>query len=370
MFNLIQHKSVSKFAGVRSSGARTAVIGVVLALIAPLTASAEELQPRVDLNNRSLVKGLDRASVPLLKRLPGAGAQAVARALSAKFGAGSKLQLAGKGTESVNPGRVRIDGADGAWGIDVKGDGSAARVQRYDYLKTAPRVAPQQRIASAELEALGRQFIATDLRDFVRVTSDDELVALKTEYQVESAGQGPTLAREEVAAATVVFGRKRKGVDIVGAGSKIMVTFANDRQPVAFSFDWPEYVETGKVQRVQSIDLIRERVTALSSMRFQAASVTIRRFECGYFDAGARTRTRDLSASIQSACLVHYVGSSATGKPGSIGPDEGVMDPIPAGELVEADTAWPHAAAVRQYGDICRQSPVAGAFNADPGAAR
>jgi hypothetical protein len=75
------------------------------------------------------------------------------------------------------------------------------------------------------------------------------------------------------------------------------------------------------------------------------------------------------NAPIQLACFVDYLGSKAA-QLGMIGPDDAIVDPIPAGEVVEADAAWPHAVAARKYGDVCRQTSVGGAFApTDPGAA-
>jgi len=186
----------------------------------------------------------------------------------------------------------------------------------------------------------------------------DELVALKTRYQVETMGEGERTVSEEVAANFVVFGRRHNGVDILGAGSKIMVAFANDRTPVAFSYDWPRYIDEGKSQRVHEISSIRERVAALSTMRFPASTVSVRRFECGSFDPGVRLSRRDANAPVQAACMVHYVGSkpSIGGVPGSATTEEFIIDPIPAGLVVEEDLAWPHAIAVREHGDVCRAS--------------
>jgi len=336
-----------------------------VSLIAGASAAyAEELPARADLNKRSLAKGLDKSSVALLRRLPGKGAVQAARALQTKFAAGSSFAIAGAGKETQDAKRFRIEGPQGAWSINIKGDGTAANVSRYDYLKTSPRVAPAQRLSAADLEKLGRQFIAKELSEFVKLDASDELVALKTQYQVESTGKGASTVREEVAAATIVFGRKHLGVDVVGAGSKVMVTFANDHQPVAFAYDWPEYVDTGRTQAILSPDLIWARSIALATMRFAATSVAVRRFECGYFDPGARFSKRDKNAPIQAACVAHYVGSQAPTQAGATGRDEAVGDPIPIGVTVEADAGWPHATAVRTFGDVSRQT----AFGlADPG---
>jgi hypothetical protein len=181
---------------------------------------------------------------------------------------------------------------------------------------------------------------------------------------VESGGKGATVVTQEVVAATIVFGRKHQGVDIVGAGSKVMVTFANDQQPVAFAYDWPEYVDAGKSQAVLSPDLIWARSTSLATMRFPATSVAVRRFECGYFDPGARFSKRDPSAVIQAACVAHYVGSQPATQSGVPGVDEAVGDPIPIGVTVEPDAGWPHATVLRAFGDVSRQTPF---VLADPG---
>jgi hypothetical protein len=334
-------------------------------------ANAEKLAGFNEMNNRSTINGFNRDSIPLLKRAKGPGAAKTARELHARFSGQSPNALIGP-IETVETDKgVRIKGSLANWTIHVKGDGSSARLEKYEYLKSAPRVPRSQRLTSVELEQLGRKFVGTDLRDFVVLDPSDELVALKTKYQVEAVGEGERTITEEVAANFIVFGRRHNGVDIVGAGSKIMVAFANDRTPVAFSYDWPRYIDQGKSQRVHEISTIRERVAALSTMRLPASTVSVRRFECGSFDPGVRLSRRDDNAQIQAACMVHYVGSkpSSDAVSGSATTEESISDPIPAGIVVEEDLAWPHAIAVRKHGDVCRSSVLNATSTPRPGPA-
>jgi len=248
----------------------------------------------------------------------------------------------------------------------LKGDGSAAKVSNYDYLDKSLRVLPTDRPQLDILETMGRRFVETELKDFVRLGKDEELVPMKTEYQIDDEGRGNETLKEELVASTIIFGRRVGGVDVLGAGSKVMVTFANDGIPVAFAYDWPEYRATGQKQDVLDISLIRERASALATMRFGSESVDIRRFECGYVDRGARRARSDLQAPIQAGCWVTYVGSRTAPnyvpKAGDH-PSYGIQqtatgDAIPAGKTVEMDYDWPHVINIIEHGDVCAVSEL------------
>jgi hypothetical protein len=303
--------------------------------------------------------------------VPGPGAAAAAQAIFAHFKqSNSPLRIGSVRNSSESDQRIIVTGSEG-WTLDIKGDGTSVRMANTDYLFASPRVSRDNKPTAESLEALGRAFIASELKDFVRLSSADTLVALRTLYQVESDQQiGKAEVHQEVTAATIMFGRKVDGVSVVGAGSKVSVTFANDGMPVAFSYDWPEYRANGRVQKVLPIEAIRERSSACASRRPTSASVELRRFECGYVDVGARLSRRDPSAPIQSGCFAHYVGTQAapdaTGKP-SADPKSPVEDvataePIPIGEDVEVDRGWPHAAALAAHGDVCAVSQLSSAI--------
>lgn len=331
------------------------VCGVVAGLCISQSASAERLPNLTGLDNRSWSKGVDRQEIRLLKRLPGPGARKTMSALKSRFVAsGSAFALRGMSVETESARGLRADGADGAWSLLVRGDGTAARASNYAALATSPRRHPSKRFASDELEAMGRRFIGVELSDAVRLGANEELVALKTEHEVDAIGKGNTTLREEVVASTIVFGRRIDGIDVVGPGSKVSVTFDMRGAPVSFVYDWPEYQQTGQSQKVLPIEGIWERVNAHASARFQKDSVGVKQFACGYVDVGVRPKKRDAEALIQSGCYVQYEGSDVTAvAKGESASTKGTVDYIPVGESVAQDQGWPQAVAIRKHGDIC-----------------
>ena len=142
---------------------------------------------------------------------------------------------------------------------------------------------------------------------------------------------------EQVLASTVVFTRSVGGVAVVGPGSKIAVTFANDGTPVAFDVDWAPYYTAGPVQAVLPVDRILGRSRALGS---SASEEKLDRMECGYLDLGGRKRSS--GALLQAGCFLQL--SIRT-------PDEeghfltGLVEAVPAGAVVLPDPSWPEAPA-------------------------
>ena len=161
---------------------------------------------------------------------------------------------------------------------------------------------------------------------------------MKTQYEIEDSADDRGVFYEGLIASMVVFGRTIDGLDIVGAGSKVAITFANDGTSVAVDCDWPQYSKLDAWQKVLDIRDIEERARVQSRIRVGDSSVE--RFECGYFDAGGKKRRRDLTAPIQTACFVHEL-ETKTANFMPIG--SGRITVLPIGEKVEYDDAWPMA---------------------------
>jgi len=313
---------------------------------------AADFPQRVESAKRSAAQGLGKAEIPLLKRRPGPGMSAVAGVLARKFSqSAAPITTRGRSKTQTHRNRVRIAG-DG-WALQVYGDGTKARYRNSAYLdRYASHARPVgQRLSESRLEALGRQFIREHLQDAVVLGANEALVPFFTEFQI--GGGGPTKAgapmiEEQVVANTVVFSRAVNGTDVVGPGSKIAITFANDEKAVGFDFDWPAYEPAGKTQRVVPLPEIQKRLQELGSVKTDSPGVKVERFECGYFDAGL-TR-RDSDTLIQAGCFVHTSARRIVDQAAySQDPSSGhilaaFVDAIPAGDPVEPDKRWRQAA--------------------------
>lgn len=339
-----------------------------IALLATLgthhTAAAEPSADRLELEKRSRESGIGQDELQLMRRLPGRGANATLGALLERFSRGAAagyaapFQLTGPFERSEDrDGHARIRGADG-WSVDIKGDGTSFRIVNRKHLEDAGKVVPDRRLALRDLERLGRDFIARELDGLVKLGDDEELVLLKSEYEVEEDGDKRATLRQEVVANTVIFGRTIRGVHVVGAGSKIAIEFANDGIPVAAFVDWPQYEKGARAQRMLGQDALMERISSCATMGLKADDVRIERFECGYVDLGARRKARDPEASMQAGCFVHYSGRKAAGD-GNL--TAASVDVVPAAVVVEPDRGWPAALEIARNGDRCATTELSGA---------
>ncbi len=354
----------------------TRILAGLLASVPLLTTlSATSLPYREILNKNSRANGLGRAKLPLLERQPGRGAKVVGAELLARYrDSRAGITTAGAYTSDANGKRVRYTGADG-WYLQVYGDGSAVRYRNYPYLDSAsnfplPRT---ERLPDNRLEALARSFIANDLARYVQLSRSDGLEAFSVVLEIDGFQQNIPGApvREEVRASTVNFVRTVDGVPVVGRGSKVSVIFANNGMPVGFDLDWPTYAATGETQSVVGPSAVNQRALKILPVNPFAARSTIRRYECGYYDDGARRR--DAKAPVQAACFIQYVattvGDAARNK---VDPNDGLFkagyaDAIPAGLVVMADQGWPQAMLLCTGEPGCGKAPPIPVPPGDPG---
>jgi hypothetical protein len=340
----------------------------LLVLYVSSPVAARETEERAQLTRRSLESGLGVPDVGLLKRLPGPGAESVLQRLVTGFAATQFLS----GKFQIKPGDGKLFAASGTARFRVDDDGTRLRYDNRAEVErpTYHKVSVGNRVPHERLVELGLAFIGGPLAEFVKIGPNEAIVPLKSEYEVEGGvDQHGERDEDKVVSATMVFGRVVDGTNVIGGGSKVSVTFANDGGVLAFYVDWPNYERVAQRQQVLGVPEIWERVSALSSMRFDADEVEVKRFECGYFDSGARPR-RDKSALIQAACAVHYVGSKNVPVEGQTAEiKSAVVDQIPAGVVVQPDAGWFHAVALLSQGDVCAVSEVSVAStvpSADP----
>lgn len=198
---------------------------------------------------------------------------------------------------------------------------------------------------------LGKRFIEQELAGLVSLNEGEALVPWETRFQrdIVMNADGDELANE-IVANHVIFSRAIDGIDVIGEGSKVEVVFANDGEPVAFSYDWPSLKPEVETQRLIRGDALVVRSAAYAVSTKPADHIGIDHFECGYWDPGYDNRDR--AGTLQAGGLFQTVRSRMT--PNGNGGFEpmrwGIADVIPAGDQVRTDSEWPQAKARRRFG--------------------
>jgi hypothetical protein len=295
---------------------------------------------------RSAKVGLGRNKVSLLKRMRGPGHEALADRLVKQFANKNiAANTSGKAKKDIQENCTAVMGD--YWYLLTYGDGTSARYRNFKYIENnlVKGKPVSERMSEQDLERLGRKFIKENLSDYIQLGPNESLVPSFTEFQIASLSEAIEGApvQEKIHASTVVFTRTVDNVNVLGPGSKVAVTFANDGNTVAFYFDWPEYDHTDESQKVLPLSEIKTRGWKLSSVNLDSTDVRIKRFDCGYFDAG---RKHDPDAYIQSGCVYHTIEHKIVDhalhnverKSGRV--IRAVVDVIPAGEQVMPDRNW------------------------------
>ena len=326
----------------------TTLYAAVLALTTSVgVVHAADYAHRTMLVSKSAASGLGVADVELIERLPGSGADKVLDTLRARFASSQGAVNTRGAPEREQEHHSHALKGDG-WLLQVYADGTRVRYRNYAALESKQNLARPvaQRLSQQDLEERGRRFISEALAEVVLLGDGEALVPLFTEHEIN--GSRPATAEaladvETVTASTVIFGRTLGGISVIGPGSKIAVVFTNDGEAAGFDYDWPRYATVGRRQDVIHMPQILQRARDLTTVQLDAPGVSVKRVECGYFDAGARRKRRDLSAPIQAACGFHY--SQRTLNNGATPTDmlAAYAEAIPAGVVVEADAGWPQA---------------------------
>ena len=261
--------------------------------------------------------------------------------------------------------RIRISG--GTWRLDVFGDGSGAEFADADALERAHSsgVQPDRAMSNDALEANGRAFVQRTLSRLIVLQPDERLVLATTARRTESGVvPGGESAYSAVVAYRVVFSREIGGIPVVGAGSKVTVTFLNDGSVESFRYDWPVYTRTGRVQAIAAPIEVLRRLQRVTGARMKAevdraivappslesitgpiklgATVELQDMKCGYYDPGFALR--DPAAPIQAGCYYHLLESRGEGRYVTTA---GYSGAVPAGASFEPDARWPEVNVLR-----------------------
>lgn len=261
--------------------------------------------------------------------------------------------------------RIRISGS--TWRLDVFGDGSGAEFTDAEAFERAHSgaVQPSQAMSNEALEASGRAFVERTLSRLIVLQPDERLTLATTSRRTEGGvAPGGERAYSAVVAHRVVFSREIGAIPVVGAGSKVTVTFLNDGSIESFRYDWPVYTRTDRVQAMASPLEVLHRLQRVSGVRTKVrvdrtlealpnlesitgpiklgATVELQDMKCGYYDPGFALR--DQAAPIQAGCYYHLLETRGEGEYVTTA---GYSGAVPAAASFEPDTRWPEANVLR-----------------------
>ncbi len=309
-------------------------------------AHAEAL-PRAKAHQQfSVTQGVGRSSLPVLQRAATADQNGVSAGLI------ERLRPAGEYQTTALAGKLRVTGEQ--WSLEVSTDAAGAEYRDHAVAAAAHSLGrpDSQKMPAAELERKGRAFIASKLASQISLGKGEELVALRADYRTEG---GRDLVTGETTSAVVanriVFGRTLNGVPVVGNGSKVILTFANDGSLESFHYDWPTY-QTGDALQVVGAGEVLTRVQKVLGVRGGLApssivpvpgakgreypveiapNVQLQSLECGYYDPGSSDAKAKL---VQPGCTYLTASQDLNGM------RVGHAGAVPAAVSFPADAAW------------------------------
>lgn len=314
------------------------------------------------------------SSVPVLMRKQEADPAAKLALLREAIPA---LKLNTSKSESLKD-RLRVSG--GTWRLDVFGDGSGAEFSDAAAFERSHStgIQPSQAMSDKALEDTGRAFVERSLSQVITLQPDERLVLAATSRRTEGGVSAKgTDANSAVVAQRVVFSREIGGIPVVGAGSKVTVTFLNDGSIESFRYDWPIYKRTSRVQATAAPIEVLRRLQRVSGVRAKAqvdnvlkapsslesitgplklgATVELQDLKCGYYDPGYAVRDR--KAPVQTGCYYHVLDTRGEG---DFVTSVGLSGAIPAGATYERDARWPEMNVLRGMTLKARKGGTAG----------
>jgi hypothetical protein len=315
------------------------------AMMLSVMAPAEELPQSKAMKQGSLANGFGASTLPVLRRSTRASQAEVASALRAAVCADCSSPRAQQdGNLQSSTERFRVTVSSDGTAADFRDLAVAAR----SHAQAKPMA---QKMSAAVLQKAGLAYITAKLGTSIVLGENEELVPLLTDYRVEGAQDLSTgVVTRSVAANRIVFGRKLNGVPVVGNGSRVVITFANDGSVESFHYDWPNYASSGSQRMVTTSALLGRIQQAVGARAGVAPELTaaipehneavgpvalnrgtqLESMECGYYDAGADAGL----TSVQPGCVYHAVSESPSGM------RVGYAGAVPGGEQFDADARW------------------------------
>jgi hypothetical protein len=311
---------------------------------------------------RSLKVGVGVPSLPVLKRRAvGTRDAKLALLIASVVNKGYSAATLEKRED-----RIRAAGAE--WHLDIFGDGTAAEFfdDTVASRARASGVDPYRAMSASDLEAAGRNYVARHLTKVIVLRPGERLVPEVRSARIEAGvATDGTSAATAVVANRIVFTPEINGIPVVGAGSKVTITFLNDGSVESFRYDWPSYVKTGRMQRLvparetlrrlQRVVGVRTNYSATDAIRAPSnvalvtqlvglrGNMQLERFDCGYYDPGFMSR--DAKAPVQAGCYYHVIDSEGSGEFVTKAAYSGA---VPAAKRPETDARWPEVAVLRR----------------------
>ena len=291
-------------------------------------------------NNR-----LNRDSLGVMTVKKGLGKELITQKLLEEFKNGVTIttKTVGDWMLDMRDDLNNISGSD--WNLTVFGDGSRVNYRNWGYtVKNKAKYGKDKEMSLSDLKGAGLKFIKEELNEFIKLGKGEELVFLRSIYQVDTIGSDDmTFIDETLVSNIAVFGRVKDGLLFVGGGSKIIVEFSNDRKPVAFYYDWVDYNELNEFIEIASQDEINYRIASFSSMNYGDVKNLSVEVVCGYYDD---------SEYVQPACEVKQSGELADGD------FVALINIIPAGKTYYLTDSWGELNLLNNFGEICRESDI------------
>jgi hypothetical protein len=331
---------------------------LILGLFLSSTTHAADSNHKKELNAKSTSVGLSAKNMQLLEVDDGPGMSAVlGDVLDTGFGS-LRMDDRDIGEFEIEDEYTTVTG--NGWNLTIWEDGTKAEMMNFaNYERKKKEIKDKynkyrnKKIEQDRLETLGMKFIRTELSKHIKLAKNEQIVPLHTMYEIDGDGDLNGNVHEETVGNIVVFSRVVDGIDVVGAGSKISILFANDETPVGFRYDWPTYRKSGLYQKVVNFETAKERLSSLSGLKKKAKKIERTRLECGYYDPGVVSRDKD--AFIQSACYAFYKGKAEETDNTEV---VGYADVIPMGQQVEIDNNWNEVKKHYSKGEQCEETDV------------
>lgn len=291
-------------------------------------ASAADSRERREIDLFSRTSGFGRSAVKLVDRQVRAGAGPTLDALISASNRADVKAASTRRTDATDGSRLRGDG----WYIQTKGDGSVG-----EYYNSAVNTAipVEKRLSDDQLTRSATSFAVSSFGVALGLPESD-LIPVNVRHQIRTYGSraSSVVLGREVVSSEVTFMRKVDGLPVVGPGSKIRVELSAAGDVIGYSYDWSALSVGGATQNVHAPKEVLERAADVAGVGNGDVS-QVKRFECGYYDAGALAG----SARLQGACLVQTSVRDANGRVAE-------QTFVPAAVDVQPDTAWPFAQAL------------------------
>ena len=291
---------------------------------------------------------IDKDFVNLMVARKGAGKEFIADKLISKFTNGDTITMkTDENSETVIKDNFMSVTGNG-WDLAISNDGTKVNYRNSKYLQeNKSQYGRNMEMSANELEIYGRDFIENDLKDFIHLGRNEELVFIQSKYEIDGIiAADETLADETVVANIAYFGRKKDDLMFVGYGSLIIVEFSNDRKPISFYYNWVDFDELDEIIPIASKEEIDYRISALSDLNYGYNSVknidvkTV----CGLY--------YNNNTYLQPACEIQQ---SAELKDGDY---VGIINHIPVGKVFFDDESWYELTKLNDFGEVCKSTDI------------